>query len=131
MKQAIALWMLALCTTTHSADIRCLTNTTTCIKTQGTSIPSKKVIEMLELCEDFTTNGAGSRVLRMSQKQILDYGNGRITILDKANYAFDKLYESPLKFERKRKAEDTNYGEIVQSCRQLESDFNNDAKWVR
>ncbi len=86
---------------------------------------------MLDSCSDFAYNQLGAKSLRMTEQQMLDHGRGRITALDKASYAFDRLYESPLKFQRNGKSEKTNYVEIHRSCRQLELDFDDDSKWVR
>lgn len=114
----------------NAASLQCKVGTTRCIKSQDTEIPSKQAIEISDHCADFTYNDLGRIALRLSQKEILDRSGGKITPLVKAWYAFDYLYDSPLKFERKKKAEDTNYLEIKWSCEQLNRDFNNDSKWT-
>jgi hypothetical protein len=53
-----------------------------------------------------------------------------ITPLVKAWYAFGSIYDSPLKFERKRNAEEISYMEIKRACRTLEIDFYDDSKWA-
>lgn len=105
--------------------------TTTCISSQGTKIPSKQVIEMLDRCADFTRNDLGRVALRLSYKEINDRARGSITPLVRAWHAFGDLYDSPLAFERKRKAEETNYYEIKRACQQLARDFNDNSKWTR
>lgn len=100
-----------------------------CIKTQGTSIPSGQVIEMMERCGEFMQGGVGRQVLRMSIQQINQISRGNITHpIYSAYYAFTELYDSPLAFDRKSNVEDTSYEQIARSCRQLNVDFEN---WVR
>ena len=96
----------------------------------NTEIPSKQVIEISDYCSDFTYNDLGRIALRLSHKEILNRSEGKISPLVKAWHAFDYLYGSPLKFERKSKAEDTSYSEIRRSCEQLDRDFNNNSKWT-
>lgn len=114
-----------------AGSLQCTLGTTRCIKSQGTEIPSKQAIEILDRCGDFTYNDLGRVALRLSQKEINERSGGRLTPLVKAWYAFNDLYDSPLAFERKRKAEETNYYEIKRSCQQLDRDFNDDTKWTR
>lgn len=100
-----------------------------CIKTQGTSIPSKRVLEMMEYCDDFTRGGIGRSVLRMSIQEILDRSGRNITHpIYSAYYAFDQLRESPLAFKRRSNVADTDYAEVARSCAQLSADFE---KWVK
>ncbi len=100
-----------------------------CIKSQGTSIPSKQVIEMMERCDEFTSNGYGRQVLRMSIQEIIQRSGGNPSHpLYSAYYAFNMLHESPLAFDRKSSVEDTNYDQIARSCRQLNIDFERWAK---
>ncbi len=100
-----------------------------CVKSQGTSIPSDQVIEMMERCGEFTQGGIGRQVLRMSVQQIIDRSQKNITHpIYSAYYAFTELYDSPLKFDRKSNAADTNYDQIVSACWQLNIDFE---KWAR
>jgi hypothetical protein len=49
-----------------------------------------------------------------------------ITPIIEAWYAFNDIYDSPLKFERKSNLEETNYMEIKRACSALERDFNDD-----
>ena len=114
----------------EAASPNCKLGTTRCIKSQDTEIPSKQVVEISDYCADFTHNDVGRIALRLSYKEILARSGGRVSPLVKAWYAFDYLYNSPLKFERKKRAEDTNYPEIKRSCEQLDRDFNNDSKWT-
>jgi len=114
-----------------AASIQCTFGMTRCIRSQGTEIPSKQAIEILDRCSDFTYNDLGRVALRMSYKQIDDRSGGNITPLVKAWHAFGDLYDSPLTFERKKKAEETNYAEIKRSCQQLDRDFNDDTKWTK
>lgn len=84
---------------------------------------------MMERCNEFTQGGIGRQVLRMSVQQILERSQQNITHpIYSAYYAFTELYDSPLVFERKSNAADTNYDQIARSCRQLNIDFE---KWVR
>jgi hypothetical protein len=115
---------------TWAASVQCKLGMTRCIKSQGTEIPSKQVIEILDRCGDFTEGDAGARVLRMSTKEMLDRSGGKVNSISRAWYAFDYLYDSPLAFERKSRAEETNYHEIKRSCAALERDFNDDRKWT-
>lgn len=116
---------------TPALSLQCKLGSTRCIKSQGTEIPSKQAIQVLDLCADFTYNDLGRLALRLSYKEINDRSNGRITPLIKAWHAFDELYDSPLSFERKSKAEETSYPEIKRSCQQLDRDFNDDSKWSK
>lgn len=103
-----------------------------CIQTQGTRMDPDAVIELMQNCNDFTQNAIGAQMLKMSQQEILVRSAGRpMHPLQVAAYAFGKIYESPLRFERKSAAEDTRYSEIAASCRQLSADFANDNKWIR
>lgn len=100
-----------------------------CIKSQGTSIPSKTVIEMMERCDEFTNGPYGRQVLKMSIHEINNRsGNNHMHPIFTAYYAFTELYESPLAFDRMPRVEDTNYNQIVQSCRRLSLDFEQWAK---
>ena len=113
-----------------AANVQCKLGMTRCIKSQGTEIPSKQVIEILDRCGDFTEGDIGARVLQMSAKEMLDRSGGKVNAISRAWYAFDYLYDSPLAFERKSRAEDTKYHEIKRSCAALERDFNDDRKWT-
>ncbi len=100
-----------------------------CVKSQGTSIPSKMAIEMMERCGEFTNGAYGRQVLRMSIQEIIRRSGGNPGHpLYSAYYAFTELYDSPLVFQRKSRVEDTNYEQIAQSCRRLSSDFE---AWTR
>ena len=114
-----------------AASVQCMVGMTRCVKSQGTQIPSKQVLEMLDRCSDFTLGDLGQVALRLSSKEIMDRSGGRITPLVRAWTAFDDLYSSPLTFERKSNAEDTKYFEIKRSCQQLHSDFYDDSKWTK
>ena len=116
---------------TQALSLQCKFGSTRCIKSQGTEIPSKHAIELLDLCTDFTYNDLGRLALRLSSKEINDRSNGKITPLAKAWFAFGELHGSPLSFERKAKAEETSYPEIKRSCQQLDRDFNDDNKWSK
>ncbi len=116
---------------TFAASLQCMVGTVRCIKSQGTEIPSKQAIEILDRCADFTYNDLGRVALRLSYKEINDRFGNRITPLVKAWHAFGDLYDSQLVFERKRKAEETNYIDIKRGCQQLERDFNDDSKWTK
>lgn len=113
-----------------AASLQCALGTTRCVKSQGTEIPSSQALEILAWCADFTNDDLGRRALRMSYMEINDHSGGRLTPLVKAWHAFGDLHESPLAFERKRNAEDTNYVAIKRSCQQLQRDFNNDSRWT-
>lgn len=114
----------------NAGNLQCTFGTTRCIKSQGTDIPSKQAIDILDQCGDFTYNDLGRVALQLSYKEIIERSAGKATPLVSAWYAFDDLYDSPLSFERKQKAEETNYIEIKRSCQQLDRDFNTDSKWI-
>ena len=100
-----------------------------CIKSQGTSIPSKQVLEMMEHCDEFTRGGVGRQVLRLSIHEINQRSGGNFLHPIFAAYsAFTQLHDSPLAFDRKSRVEETSYEQISRSCRQLNVDFEN---WVR
>ena len=113
-----------------AASVQCMVGMTRCIKSQGTQIPSKQAIEILDRCLDFTRDDLGRMTLRLSHMELVERSGNRITPLVKAWYAFDDLYDSPLAFERKSKAEETNYFEIKRSCQQLDRDFNDNSRWT-
>lgn len=115
----------------QAMSIQCALGVTRCIKSQGTEIPSKQAIEILDRCNDFTYNDLGRVALRLSYKEIIDRSEGRLKPLVKAWHAFSDLYDSPLAFERMKKAEETNYSEIKRSCQQLDRDFYNNSKWTK
>jgi hypothetical protein len=121
----------ALIGATHGASLKCLAGVVECIETQGTRIPSSEVVDLLDLCDVFTRNDIGATVLRLSYEEFNRRVGDRITPLSRAWFAYDRLYSSPLKFQRKAKAEENNYLEIKRSCRQLNADFYDDAKWKR
>jgi hypothetical protein len=83
------------------------------------------------LDREFTANDVGRIVLRLSAKEVLDRSGGKVTPPTRAWFALEDLYDSPLQFERKRKAEDTNYVEIKRACLELDRDFNDDSKWTK
>ncbi len=119
------------CTNALSFSVSCKLGTTTCIKSQGTEIPSKTAIEVLDLCEDFIVNDIGRIAMRLSYKEINDRTQGKLTPLARAWHAYGDLIDSPLRFERKAKAEETKYAEIKRACLELTRDFNDDSKWTR
>ena len=131
MKRILLVLCLFAPLTTQALNIQCKLGSARCIKSQGTEIPSKQAIQILDLCADFTYNDLGRLALRLSYKEINDRSNGKITPLVKAWHAFGDLYDSPLSFERKAKAEETSYPEIKRSCQQLDLDFNDDSKWSK
>ncbi len=131
MKRLAALLLMLLHITANAFSFSCMAGAS-CIASQGTKIPSKTAIWMLERCEDFTRNDIGRRVLSMSVKQTLEATNGQaMHPLNVASYAYDQLAESPLRFDRRQRLEDTKYIQIKLACAELLRDFNNDAKWSR
>jgi len=100
-----------------------------CIKSQGTEIPSKKAIEVLDRCAEFTANDIGRVAMKLSYKEINDRSKEKLTPLVRARHAYVDLIDSPLTFDRKRKAEETDYFEIKRACGALERDFHDDSKW--
>lgn len=127
---ALVLAVALSCGDTLAASVQCKLGMTRCINSQGTEIPSKQVIEILDRCGDFTETDVGARVLRMSTKEMLDRSGGKVNAISRAWYAFEYLYDSPLAFERRSRAEETNYHQIKRSCATLERDFNDDRKWT-
>ncbi len=116
----------------NAFDIKCKIGSTRCIKTQGTEITADNAITLSDYCDDFTRNDIGRATLHMSIQRILEISGKNINHpVYSAYYAFDKLYDSPLKFDRKSNVEDTNYLQIKQSCMQLNRDFYNDSKWTK
>ena len=115
----------------NAASFQCNFGSVRCIKSQGTEIPSKQAIEILDRCGEFITDDLGLMVIRMSQKEIQDRSGGRLTPLVRAWHAYGDLIESPLKFERKARAEETRYLEVKRACLQLNNDFNDDSKWTK
>lgn len=111
-----------------NAAVACSLGLTICISTQGTRIPSAKVIAMLERCDEFITDDIGTRVVRMSQKQMLDQSKGKMTPIALAWYAYDELHDSPLQFDRTLPME-RRYQPVKRACLQLLRDFNDDSKW--
>jgi len=114
-----------------AASMQCILGTTTCIATNGTKIPSKQVVDMLDSCEEFTRNDIGRLALRLSRSEIVNLSNGNVTPLAKADYSYGLLYDGPLKFDRGNKSNDAKYWEIKQSCYQLSRDFNDVLKWSK
>lgn len=104
--------------------------TSRCIKSQGTEIPSKQVIKILDRCGEFTYNDIGRFAIRLSFQEVRERAAGNTPLMN-AWLAFDDLYDSPLAFERKRRAEETNYYGIKRSCQLLQRDFNDDSKWTK
>jgi hypothetical protein len=111
--------------------LQCKVAATRCIKSQGTEIPSKRAIEVLDLCGDFTANDVGRIAMRLSYKEINERTAGKVTPLALAWHAYGDLIDSPLKFERKARAEEAKYLDIKLACIQLERDFNDDSKWTK
>lgn len=128
-KTSLALSLtFVLCASAHAFSPSCFIGGK-CVKSQGTSIPSGQVIEMMERCGEFTQGGIGRQVLRLSIQQINECSQGNITHpIFSAYYAFTELYDSPLKFDRKSNVQDTSYDQIVSACWQLTIDFE---KWSR
>jgi hypothetical protein len=125
-------WLLAvLAGGAQAVNLSCKFGASRCIQSQGTEIPSKKAIEVLDSCEEFTANDLGRVAMRMSQKELLDRAGGKITPLVRAWYAYGDLIDSPLRFERKPKAEEASYAEIKRACLELNRDFNDDSKWTK
>ncbi|WP_423454312.1 hypothetical protein [Ottowia sp. VDI28] len=128
-----SLWMLtaSLMCGTHSAgafNIKCSLGAK-CVESQGASIPSEQVLEMMEYCDDFTRGGVGRTMLRLSLHEILQSSAGNhLHPIYSAYYAFEQLRDSPLAFKRRPNVEDTDYNEIAKSCAHLSADFE---KWVR
>lgn len=126
-----ALMTLVIVAQASAASLACSVGLTTCVKSQGTEIPSKEVIKILDRCAEFVENDIGQLALRLSHQEMLDRTKGKLTPLALAWFAFNDLVKSPLKFERKTKAEETNYTEIKRACAQLDRDFEDDSKWVK
>jgi hypothetical protein len=115
----------------QALELSCKVGASRCIKSQGKEISSKKAIELLDTCGEFIANDIGRITIRMSQKEMLDRSGGKATPLARAWFAYGDLIDSPLKFERKAKAEEASYAEIKRACLQLERDFNDDSKWTK
>lgn len=111
-----------------AASLQCMLGIADCVNSQGSAIPSKQVITILDRCNDFTRGDIGRTALRLSSAAIHDQARGRITPLVRAWHALGDLYDSPLKFDRSARAGDSKYWEIKKSCQQLERDFNEWAK---
>ncbi len=126
--------LLALCLVGADAmafSVSCKLGTTTCIKSQGTEIPSKTAIEVLDRCEEFISNDIGRIAMRLSYKEINDRTQGKLTPLARAWHAYGDIIDSPLRFERKEKAEEAKYAQIKRACLELTRDFNDDSKWIK
>jgi len=123
--------LLLVCTDALAFSVSCKLGTTICIKSQGTEIPSKKAIEVLDRCEDFITNDIGRIAMKLSYKEINERTQGKLTPLALAWHAYGDLIDSPLRFERKAKAEEAKYAEIKRACMELTRDFNDDNKWTK
>ena len=131
MKLLVTLTLLLIASHAQATSIQCILGTTRCISSQGTEIPSMQALEILDRCDEFTFKNIGRIALQMSYEELSDKSAGRITPLVRAWHAFDDLYDSPLLFERKKNAKNTNYAEIKRSCQQLNSDFNDVTKWSK
>lgn len=131
VRRALALSWMVVAPTVVAADLKCMLGMTRCIKSQGTEIPSSKAIEILDRCDEFTNGDLGRTALKLSYQQMNERAAGRLTPLFMAWSAFADLYDSPLAFERKSNAADTNYVEVKRSCQQLARDFNDDSKWTK
>jgi len=130
MKYAV-LTLALVCTNSFSFSVSCRLGTTTCIKSQGTEIPSKTAIEVLDHCENFISNDIGRIAMRLSYKEINERTQGKLTPLARAWHAYGDLIDSPLRFERKAKAEEARYAQIKQACIELTRDYNDDSKWTK
>jgi len=103
-----------------------------CISTQGTKVPSEKVIDMLDLCDDFTSNNVGAVFLRLSLAEILERTKGNPGHpLSGALYAHERLQDSPLRFDRNEARPQVKFNQIKLACSQLIRDFHNDSLWSR
>ncbi|MFD2297740.1 hypothetical protein QRO11_15470 [Paracidovorax citrulli] len=112
----------------HAFNLSCAVGAK-CINSQGTSIPSKQVLEMMERCSEFTAGGVGRQVLKLSIHEIIQRsGKNPGHPLYSAYYAFNELYDSPLRFDRKADVGQTSYEQIARSCQQLERDFD---RWAQ
>lgn len=94
-----------------------------CVASQGTKIPVKKVIELLDDCDDFTRGDIGRTVMRLSTKELLDRTQGQVNNLALAWHAHDKIHDSPLRYHRPRRMEETKYDDIKRACRDLARDL--------
>lgn len=113
-----------------AGSLQCTFGVKRCIKSQGTEIPSSQAIEILDRCREFIGNDLGRVALTLSYAEIDKRSSGRLTPLALAWHAYGDLYDSPLAFQRKSKAEDVNYGEIKRACQQLERDYFDNSKWT-
>lgn len=87
---------------------------------------------MLEFCNDFTRGNVGARVLKLSVSEILKIGNGNVNHpVSQASYAFDRLYDGPLEFDRSERDSSTKYLSIRRSCGRLHQDFNDQSQRSR
>jgi hypothetical protein len=111
-------------------SLKCTVGATACIKTQGTTIPAKDVVRLLDTCSDFTNEDIGKRALRMSADEMLKVTGGNVTPLSRAYFAYDELHDSPLKFNRSIPAE-RRYEGVKTACSALQRDFDNPALWVK
>ena len=120
------------------AALSCSIGWTACVSSQGTMIPSKTVIDMLGHCDSFTRNNIGYRALSLSVSEILKANEDferrtgqRISPLFDAHDAWERLYDSDLRFDRRGVPPAEQYAQIKRSCAELRRDFNDDTKWRR
>lgn len=130
----LTVWVLV----QRRAALVCSMGLTTCVFTQSGMIPSKTVVEMLDDCDDFTRRDIGYTALRLSVSEILQKNEEHskttgqsISPLFEAHYAWGRLYESRLSFDREQKDPAVQYAEIRKSCTDLRRDFYDKTKWVQ
>lgn len=122
--------ILAITRDVHALSLKCEMGIDKCVRSQGTKIPSKEVVEILDRCEEFTANGIGRLTMRMSIQEFEEKNGNKINALTLAWYAYADLIDSPLKFDRKHNAWEASYEQIKSACDTLNRDFYDDSKWI-
>lgn len=117
--------------TAQDSTVKCSLGLTSCISSQDSKIPSDDVIKILDHCRTFTDRNIGYLMLQTSGAEIFKQANGQSTPLTVALMDFEFLHDSPLKFTRKSRVDDSTYPEIKRSCVQLQIDFYDNSKWSK
>ena len=76
-----------------AASIQCMLSVSRCIKSLGTVIPSKKAIEVLDRCAEFTVNDIGRVAMKLGYNEINDHSGEKLTPLVRAWHAYGDLID--------------------------------------
>ena len=122
---AVVLLSVALWTVQRNSKLSCSIGLKQCVIANGRLLPVEDAQKILDDCEDFTQVNIGLRALSMSTAEILEH-NEKVQVTARgpsplllAHFAFERLYDSDLPFERKFDTVEQRFQAVANACSAL------------